>query len=307
MKKTLAASCARLAIVAAAGAALAACEVNLSTEGLTTRDTRTFAVSGQPDLTLDTFDGSIEIHSWDRNEVEVEIEKRAMEQALIDEMTVEATQDGDRIVVQVKGPSPRESRGVTIGVHVSPAARLMVAVPRSLTLQARSGDGSIRVENLTGRLVLATRDGSVTADRVSGNVEIRTGDGSIRVDNAEGELDLETDDGSVTFDGKPSVLRADTGDGSIRLRIASGAVMAGPWDVHTNDGSITVALPTGFNAEIDAETSDGRVTTSHPGISGGDRDGADRSERRRELRTTMGSGGPLLKIRTGDGSIRIED
>ena len=37
---------------------------------------------------LDTFDGAIELHSWDRPEVEVEIEKRAMEQTLLDEIKI---------------------------------------------------------------------------------------------------------------------------------------------------------------------------------------------------------------------------
>ena len=123
---------ARTAVLVVCAAAAPACEVNLNTEGVTSKDTRTFAVTGQPDLTLETFDGAIEIHSWDRNEVEVEIEKRAMEQGLIDQMTVEAQQEGDRIVLRVKGPARRDSGGLTIGVHISPAARLRVAVPRNL-------------------------------------------------------------------------------------------------------------------------------------------------------------------------------
>ena len=96
------------AVVTAAG--LAACEINLNTEGFTTRETRSFTVSGAPDVTLETFDGSIEVHSWDRSEIEVAIEKRAMDQALIDQMAVEAEQQGDRIVLRVKGPSRAESR-----------------------------------------------------------------------------------------------------------------------------------------------------------------------------------------------------
>lgn len=306
MPRTFVASCARIAVLAAAAAALVACEVNLNTEGLTVRDKRTFPVTGQPDVTLETFDGSIEIHSWDRNEVEVEIEKRAMDQSLIDQMTVEAEQEGDRIVLRVKGPV-REERGMTIGMHVSPAARLLVAVPRNLTLQVRSSDGSIRAEDLAGRITLDTGDGSITADRVSGEVEIRTGDGSIRAENAEGRLDVQTGDGSITLDGKLALLRARTSDGSIRLRVASGSAMADAWDVQTTDGSVTVELPAGFNAEIDAETSDGSVRVSHRDLA--DTAGRDEGDerQRRELRATMGEGGQTLRIRTGDGTIRIQD
>jgi len=44
------------------------CEVNLNSEGIVSRETKTFQVSGAPDVELDTFDGAIEVHSWDRSE-----------------------------------------------------------------------------------------------------------------------------------------------------------------------------------------------------------------------------------------------
>lgn len=292
-----------LAVIAVA-LLLPACEVNLNTEGLTAREKRTFAVTGPPDITLETFDGSIEIHSWDRNEVEVEVEKRGMEQSLLDQMTIEAEQQGDRVVLRVKGPASVENRGITVGVHISPAARLLVAVPRKSAINARTEDGSIRVENLEGRLTLRTGDGSVAVERIVGDIEARSGDGSIRVEQAEGRIDVETNDGSVTIDAKPSVVRARTGDGAIRLQVQADTIMADTWDLSTNDGSITLTLPTTFNADIDAETSDGSVRSSHPGLP--DTEAGESRERRRELRTRMGEGGRLLKVRTGDGTIRFE-
>jgi DUF4097 and DUF4098 domain-containing protein YvlB len=285
--------------------ALPACEVNLNTEGLTAREKRTFSVAGQPDLTLETFDGAIEIHSWDRNEIEVEVEKRGMEQALLDQMTIEADQQGDRVVLRVKGPASSEHRGITVGVHISPSARLLVAVPRKSIINARTDDGSIRVENIEGRLALRTGDGSIAAERIIGDVEVRSGDGSIRVEQAEGRLDAETEDGSITIDARPSVLRAHTGDGSVRVKVQDGATMADAWDVSTGDGSVTLTLPVSFSADLDAETRDGSVRSEHPSLPDVSRTGEGR-ERRRELRAKMGEGGPLLKIRTGDGTIRLE-
>jgi DUF4097 and DUF4098 domain-containing protein YvlB len=295
----------RTVLVAACAALSLACEVNLNTEGLTSKDTRTFAIDGEPDLTLETFDGAIEIHSWDRNDVEVEIEKRAIDQALLDQITVEAEQQGDRIVLRVKGPAALQPRGITLGVHISPTARLRVAVPRRLTLQARTEDGAIRVENLEGRLAFRTGDGSVTGDRLSGDIEVRTDDGSIRMEKADGQLDLETTDGSITLDARPTVLRAKTGDGSIRVQVQGDTGMSDAWDISTSDGSITLTLPANFNAEIDAETSDGAVRSSHPALREAGTD-SERPERRRELRTKMGEGGRVLRVRTADGSIRFE-
>jgi DUF4097 and DUF4098 domain-containing protein YvlB len=296
-----------------ASTALSACEVNLHTEGLSARETKTFKVTGRPQLVLDTFDGAIELHSWDRPEVEVEVEKRAMEQTLLDEIKITTEQKGDAITVKVTGPTRQQFRGVTVGVHISPTARLRVAVPRNSNIQATSGDGSIRAEALDGTLFLTTVDGSVAGSRLGGDIKIRTGDGSIRLDNSTGTLDLETTDGTIVLDdAKPSVLKARTGDGSIRAGIEADTVMTDNWDLTTSDGTVVLTLPGLFNAEVDAETSDGSVRSSHPLLED-DRaerregEGSDqRRERRRTLRSKMGEGGKLLKIRTGDGSIRIE-
>ena len=236
-----------------------------------------------------------------------------MEQPLIDQMKVDVEQKGDRIVVRVTGPARADFRGVTVGVNISPTARLRVAVPRATNLEAKSGDGSIRVEALDGKLVLNTVDGSVTAMRVSGDIRIRTGDGSIKLEDVAGKLDLETDDGSIGIDAKPTALHAKTGDGTIRATIDPDSAMTADWDLTTGDGGVILTLPSGFNAELDAETSEGVVRSDHPllkelaaeGRRSGE-DGDERRERRRSLRTKMGEGGKILKVRTGDGTIRIE-
>jgi DUF4097 and DUF4098 domain-containing protein YvlB len=292
---------------------LSGCEVNLSNEGLSAREVMTFKVTGTPELILDTFDGAIELHSWDRPEIEVEIERRAMEQTLLDEIKVESKHDGNQVTLKVTGPSRAQHRGVTIGVNISPTARLRVAVPRNANVNATSGDGSIRAEAIEGRIVLHTNDGSVSGNRLGGDIQIRSGDGSIRLENITGKLDLETTDGSIGLDARPTVLRARTGDGSIRANIEPDTVMGDNWELTTSDGSVTVTLPGLFSAEIDAETSDGSVRTSHPSLDDESRerrregeDDDDRRERRRTLRTKMGDGGKTFRIRTGDGTIRLE-
>ncbi len=286
-----------------------ACEVNLNSEGLTARETRSFKLSGQPEIVLDTFDGAIEIHSWDRDEVEVEIEKRAMEQSQIDEIKIHTEQRGDRVEIRVTGPA-REFH-MTIGRNLSPSARLRVALPRASRVQASSANGSIRIADVDGTIILRTADGSVAATRVSGDISVRTDDGTIRIERAAGKLDLETGDGSIVIDAKPTVLRLKTGDGTIRAQIDADSAMAEDWDLSTGDGSVILTLPSSFNGELDAETRDGSVRTTHPLLRSADRersgdDNDDRRERRRSLRAKMGEGGKALRVRTGDGSIRIE-
>lgn len=295
------------AMLALAVLMFAGCEINVDSEGIVSRETKRFTVTGVPQVELDTFDGAIEVHSWDRNEVEVEIEKRAMEQQLVDEMQVTAEQQGDRIVVKVTAPSRSEGfDGIQIGVHISPTARLRVALPRNTQLTASSDDGSITVEDVTGTIRLTALDGSIRGSRLNGDVYVRSSDGAIRLDRSEGAFDVETEDGSITMAAKLTKLRARTSDGSIRLDVEPDSSMADDWDLQTSDGSVVLQLPTGFDAMIDAETGDGRVSVNHPGLADEARRGDDREERRRTLRATLGAGGKILRVRSGDGSIRIE-
>jgi DUF4097 and DUF4098 domain-containing protein YvlB len=284
---------------------LAGCEVNLNSEGVVSRDTKKFTVTGAPDIELSTFEGSIEIHSWDRSEIEVEIEKRAMDQETVDEMTVTAEQQGNRVIVKVAAPARgADSDRVQIGVHFSPSARLRVVVPRTSQLNASSGDGAIAIEDVAGKLNLRTNDGSVRGSRLSGEIQVRSGDGAIRLERVEGRLDLETDDGSITLEAKPSVLRARTNDGTIRLEVQPDAAISEDWDLQTADGSVILTLPSDFNAVVDAETRDGVVRASHASIR--DERRTEDDDDRRTLRATLGSGGKTVRVRTGDGTIRIE-
>jgi hypothetical protein len=101
-------------------------------------------------------------------------------------------------------------------------------------------------------------------------------------------------------------LRAHTGDGSVRLEVQADSQMTEDWDVQTSDGNVVLTLPSDFSAEIDAESRDGAVRSNHPAIKAEAGDGEDRQERRRAMKATLGTGGKTLRVRTGDGSIRIE-
>ena len=62
-----------LSVLSIAGAA---CSVDLRGEGIVLREEKRFTVNGPADVSLRTFDGSIQLKSWDRNEVLVEMERR---------------------------------------------------------------------------------------------------------------------------------------------------------------------------------------------------------------------------------------
>jgi Putative adhesin len=274
-----------------------ACVV-VDSQGHITREEKRFTVSGSPDLHLTTFDGSIEIRSGDAKTIVVEIEKRGATQEAIDQLKVDTKQDGNRIDVEVRKPAGGDVVLFGIG-RMSSTAKLIVTMPRDGNVTARSGDGSVRIERVHGTLDLRTGDGSIRATDIGGMLSLQTGDGSVTLENAEGDLDVSTGDGSVSVSGKLGAVRLHTSDGSITLRAERGTAMKDDWSLTTGDGGIAIYLPPDFAAELDAHTGDGTIRSDLDVSSDGD-------SSRRTLKGRLGAGGKTLKIRTGDGSIRLK-
>jgi hypothetical protein len=275
-----------------------ACAVNIDHEGYIAREEKRFPVETTVDLHLYTFDGGVEVRSWDRPEVFVEVEKRGQDQDAVSKIEVLAERTGNRIQVEARQPG---KRSFVVGAFTSPSARFIVSVPKKTNLVVRSGDGSILVERVTGRLELRTADGGIRTIETAGELLAESGDGTIQLEEIAGRVEIRTNDGSLRVTGVPAVLRARSGDGSVFVRVRRGAVMTEDWMVATEDGTVSVELPDGFDADIEADPgSDGRARSDLTlvNVSGGTR-----SER--VLRGRLGQGGHRLVLRTADGVIRL--
>jgi DUF4097 and DUF4098 domain-containing protein YvlB len=285
---------------AAAALALAACDISIGASEYSVREEKTFAVSGATQLALSTFDGSIEVRGWDRDEVVVEVEKVGSDQATVDRIQVKATQDGSSITVDVQKPSPLE----TTGMRRTPSANLVVSVPLKTTVVARSGDGAISIRRVTGRLDLDTGDGSIRIEEIAGMLSARTGDGDVIGRKIDGQADIHTDDGVVSLDGVLTALKVETRDGAVEVTARPGSRTDGEWEVTTGDGDLRIEVPEGFGAEVDARTGDGRVRvdtiTDRPEAKEHDREDRD------SVTGRLGGGGKPLRLRTSSGSITVK-
>jgi len=285
--------------LAAAALALAACDITTGASEYSVREEKAFTVSGAPTVALSTFDGSIEVRGWDRNEVVVEVEKVGPDQATAERIQVTATRNGSAITIDVRKPSPLE----TTGMRRTPSANLVVSVPLTSAIVARSGDGSISISRVTGTLDLDTGDGSVRIAEVSGSIVARTGDGDVIGQKLDGQAEIRTGDGVVGLDGVFTALAIETRDGAVEVTARRGSRTDGEWDVATGDGDIRVEVPEGFGAEVDARTGDGRVRidsiTKAPGEQRDDHDD------RESVTGRLGGGGKPMRLRTSSGSITV--
>jgi len=292
---------AHAAFLVAAGLALAACDVTVGSGEYSVREEKRFAVTGPAQVTLITFDGSIEVHAWDRSEVLVQVEKSGPDQSIVDRIELRATQAGNTITIEAVQPSAI----ATTGFRRSPGASLVVSVPAQTSVSARSGDGRIAVRGITGTADLETGDGGVRVEELTGAITVRTADGSIHVRGIDGSARMNTGDGSIGIDGRISSLQLETNDGSVEVTARRGSRTDADWEVTTGDGDIRMEVPEGLGAEVEARTGDGRIRARNLGVDIGEGERGEDHDRS-SARFRIGAGGKSMRLKTSSGSITIE-
>lgn len=244
---------------------------------ITAREQNSYQVSGSPRVRVETFDGAVTVHAWDKNEVSYTATKRAWDEKEMKGITVQANGSGSEVTLRAQfdksfAHSYHEHDGRVTSYSSNADVEFDVYVPRNAVLFVSSGDGRLRVEGVSGELDLHTGDGTIDVTGSRGRLKAETGDGRIRVEDFDGDAEARTGDGRITLDGNFKSLSARTGDGTISL-----------------------ALPEGSNATIETNAesvlNDGVAVAETP----------DTETRVRRWR--IGGGGQTLSLRTGDGRI----
>ena len=246
---------------------------NMSGDGyrLVERDTKSFAVSGTPRVTVETFDGIINVRAWDKQEVAYSVTKRASDQANMQGIRITAEQRGDEIIIRAEFD---KTAARALSGNVQATAGFELNVPRQANLLVSSGDGRLSIEGVTGEVNAKTGDGAVEVRDSKGRLTVRTGDGRIRISNFDGAAQASTGDGGISLDGRFASLTATTGDGTVSL-----------------------SLPQDANATIE--------TNAESVFNDGVATGEDNDETKRVRRWRVGSGGNVLTLKTGDGRIYL--
>ncbi|HEY0765871.1 MAG TPA: DUF4097 family beta strand repeat-containing protein [Pyrinomonadaceae bacterium] len=178
----------------------------------TAKETRTFAVTGSPRITLNTFDGQVTIRGWDKQEVTYNATKAAHDEDTLKSISIESQQQGEAVSITATN-NDQESGSVNFELYV----------PRQSTLHVSSGDGALNLEGVKGQITLRSGDGPIEVSNGGGQLQVNTGDGVIRVIKFEGQVDARTGDGEINLDGNFDAVTARTGDGAISLSVPAGS------------------------------------------------------------------------------------
>jgi DUF4097 and DUF4098 domain-containing protein YvlB len=237
---------------------------------------KTFTISGKPELRVETSDANIQVDTWDQNTIEAKV---TTDHDKIGENGIRVTdrQNGDSVELEVR--FPHHNFHVEFGMH---HVNVLIHMPREGRVALHTGDGSIRLSHFKGDMDLRTGDGSQELDALDGNLRAQTGDGHIRAAGRFDTLDLSSGDGRLEADALP------------------GSTAASAWDLKTGDGNVTLRVPGDFAADVSLHTGDGHITMDMPLTVEGQ---LDKTDVRGKLN---GGSAHTLTIHTGDGSIRLE-
>jgi DUF4097 and DUF4098 domain-containing protein YvlB len=234
--------------------------------------TKTFSVGAAPELRIETSDGNVTLRAANIKTIEARVYTSGWRIGPLD-VQVTDHQTGNLVEITVKIPSLHFNLG-------NRWVKIEVQVPMAAKADVHTGDGNVRADGLHGPARLVTHDGNIDGDGFEGVLDASSGDGNIRVR------------------GKFSELHLRSGDGNIEAEVAPGSHMATGWTVHSGDGGVTLRLPDGFAANLDAHTGDGRITVDLPLTTEGGMHEDSVSGR-------LNGGGQVLTVRTGDGSVHL--
>jgi hypothetical protein len=249
---------------------------------------RDLTVSGRVDLTVETGSGSIHLTEGPSGHVHIIGRVRAnwgasedQVRSIADHPPVEQTGN----IVHV-GARHESLRNISIDYEIE--------APADAFLKAASGSGNVDDSGVGADARLSTGSGSIHATGLAGGPSLDTGSGNIYAElKGTGDARAQTGSGSIELHGVDGALKAETGSGNIKID----GRPVGPWKLTTGSGSVELwTADSGFTLE--AGTGSGSIHSDREMLTQGTTD-------HHHLNGKIGGGGPLVKVQTGSGSIRI--
>ena len=223
--------------------------------------------------------GTITIEGWSRSEVELtaEIELRGL------------TEEDLNLLALVNGfifeESSNHVRILSVGMHDKKYLRRVARdFPKALLGNPWKIDYRIRVPEFC-------------------DLEINAGRGPIALKGVEGSLALTATESVAQLTLSGGIVNATVGSGKLDVKITSRSWRGTGADIRLALGEMTVELPPGFSAEVDATIlRAGKIDDNFGELQPRQRN----SVTPQLMRARAGAGGPIFKFTVGDGTISIK-
>jgi len=192
--------------------------------------------------------------------------------------------DGSDVRLRVKivatADSEAEARDIVGDVRVELGETVKAAgPPRS---EGRHWYASYRLDVPRGaRLRLQADNGGLSLERFAGDAELRTVNGGLHLDRVGGRI------------------QGETVNGGIHVALSGTEWQGQGLDLRTTNGGLHLAIPSDYNARLEAGTVNGGVQSDLPLTTRGRHSGG-------RIETDLGAGGRLVRVETTNGGLHLQ-
>jgi len=193
--------------------------------------------------------------------------------------------------------------------------KVKVKVPSEFNVEVKTSGGDIEIKKIDGEIGLYTSGGDVEIDNSEGSLVAKTSGGDIELDEFEGTVKLKTSGGDIEAKHIEGSIEAKTSGGDVELNVSDGRVIGGTSggdislkyngtnegvELYTSGGSISVQLPSNFEADVVLKTSGGGINNKFENSS-------PREITKSKFIGLYNGGGADFSAKTSGGSIYVNE
>ncbi|EDY81920.1 hypothetical protein VDG1235_1540 [Verrucomicrobiia bacterium DG1235] len=297
-------------------------------------EVQTFELDGINQLKFSIAKSNVSIIGTDRSDIQLTLEK-PFTGFDPEKVTQSVDRVGDTLVIEIEYEKSGKGWFWSSDNKGYSAANLIV--PNELVASIRTSGGNVTAEAINAPLTLNTSGGNIRAADISGRLDIKTSGGNIQLRHITGDTDahtsggnisveglagaasVHTSGGNINIEGQISSLKAHTSGGHINAHLQSQLIeplvlktsggnvsatldqgMTAPAELSTSGGSVSINLPRDQSFKIYAKSSGGHVSLDHGGSFNG-------SLSNKKIEGTVNGDGPLVKLSTHGGRVRISE
>jgi len=131
------------------------------------------------------------------------------------------------------------------------------------------------------------------------DLSVKTHNGGVKISDVRGQIHFEGHNGGVDLHRLAGEVSGETHNGGIQIELMGPNWEGRQLEANTYNGGITVTMPAGYSAHVQAETSSGGIRSDFPLMVTGE-------VRPRKLDTNIGSGGALIHLTTHNGQVSLK-
>jgi hypothetical protein len=208
--------------------AAAALFVTAASASVTEKFSQTHPLAANGTVSLTNLNGDVEVVGWDKNEVSIEAEKSARDDADLKRIEIVVEASADRVTIKTKHHKRDDESWWGRHRDSSGSVRYTLRVPAQLA-----------------RLKVDTMNSNISTENVRAHVKLETMNGRIRANGLVGDAELDTMNGriSASFD-----------------RLTAGQKVS----VDTMNGQCEVFVPADASVRVVASSMTGRVSSELP-------------------------------------------